>query len=420
MFASRTHSQITQFIGELKKTRFGQISDMTQVTGGESGSQDAPMRCTSIGSRKQMCIHPGVQRIGAERGIEAMNEKCLDLMKGAGGSRCSYLPPHDETGQMRMLDYRDASFAEVRDIEDLTELGKTMGTCSYFGARGSARQAQIVTVPYNLLLNKSARATLNISLIGSVVIIDEAHNLIDTILSSHSVSLSSSQVADCVAQAEAYLARFATRLKGLNEVNIKKLLKVLRGLADFCTAEADAYTPSPISSRAEESGSFKTLTPTELLRRIGGNVDQVNLMELEGWLRETKIARKMAGYSEKRQAAAKLNSLSEKSLNDVRSASKDRQAFLDDNRKGSATAAMHAVESLLLSLVNRDLDGRVYVHVDRTPRAREAAKVQLKYQLLNPADVFSDIAKEARSVILAGGTMEPVCRDCADLRLMSE
>ncbi|KAG8948205.1 ATP-dependent DNA helicase chl1, partial [Tulasnella sp. 408] len=34
--------------------------------------------------------------------------------------------------------------------------------------------------------------------------------------------------------------------------------------------------------------------------------------------------------------------------------------------------------------------------------------VQLKYQLLNPADHFKDVVSAARSVILAGGTMQPI------------
>lgn len=35
-------------------------------------------------------------------------------------------------------------------------------------------------------------------------------------------------------------------------------------------------------------------------------------------------------------------------------------------------------------------------------------QVEIKYQLLNPAPNFVDVVDEARSVILAGGTMSPV------------
>ena len=54
--------------------------------------------------------------------------------------------------------------------------------------------AQLVVLPYNLLLHKSTREACGIKLNGNVVIIDEAHNLIDTISSVYSVEITGSQV----------------------------------------------------------------------------------------------------------------------------------------------------------------------------------------------------------------------------------
>jgi chromosome transmission fidelity protein 1 len=396
IYASRTHSQISQFVGELKKTKFAREVDVSSAGGQHADAVDTHLtiRSTSLGSRKQMCIHPKVQRTGAHRGIEAMNEKCLDLMKAKGkgdSPRCEFLPSHDEAGQLKMLDYRDASFAEVSDIEDLVALGKTMKTCPYFGARGSARYAHVVTVPYNLLLNKTARATLNINLAASIVIIDEAHNLIDTILSSHSIAVSSKQIERCIAGAESYMARFGSRLKGVNEVNLKKLIKILRGLETFCSEMQDSDV------RSSDNGT-SSMTTSDLLKRIGGNVDQVNLLELEAWLRETKVAHKIAGYAEK-QRSKELQIL--QATNGFK-----------DLEKGSSASAMISVESLLLSLVDRDLNGRIFLSPagagDGDKTCKVPPEVVIKYQLLNPADIFADLAKDARSIILAGGTMEPV------------
>ena len=36
-------------------------------------------------------------------------------------------------------------------------------------------------------------------------------------------------------------------------------------------------------------------------------------------------------------------------------------------------------------------------------------EVELKYQLLNPSPHFKEVVDVARTVILAGGTMSPVC-----------
>lgn len=42
-----------------------------------------------------------------------------------------------------MLDLRDHILATPRDIEDLLELGKELGTCPYYGSRRAIPQAQV-------------------------------------------------------------------------------------------------------------------------------------------------------------------------------------------------------------------------------------------------------------------------------------
>lgn len=73
---------------------------------------------------------------------------------------------------------------------------------------------------------------------------------------------------------------------------------------------------------------------------------------------------------------------------------------------------MHQLEAFLLSLANADADGRVLL--SSTPSSSSSSPtsatttVQLKYLLLNPTDHFSSVVSSVRSLVLAGGTMEPV------------
>lgn len=53
---------------------------------------------------------------------------------------------------------------------------------------------QVVVLPYNVLLHRGTREASGINLDGNVVIIDEAHNLLETISNIHSVFLSQQQV----------------------------------------------------------------------------------------------------------------------------------------------------------------------------------------------------------------------------------
>ncbi|KAL9711123.1 ATP-dependent DNA helicase chl1 [Leucoagaricus gongylophorus] len=59
----------------------------------------------------------------------------------------------------------------------------------------------------------------------------------------------------------------------------------------------------------------------------------------------------------------------------------------------------------MIALTHTSDDGRVTLTLSG-PRSQE--EVEMKYQLLNPAPNFAEIADEARSVILAGGTMSPM------------
>lgn len=52
----------------------------------------------------------------------------------------------------------------------------------------------MVCLPYNLLLHKSTRQACGIKLEGNIVVIDEAHNLLETINNIHSVEISGAQV----------------------------------------------------------------------------------------------------------------------------------------------------------------------------------------------------------------------------------
>lgn len=401
IYASRTHSQLSQFVAELRKTSFGQVDVVD--------AEKLPVRTISLGSRKQMCINPDVQRIGRTRGSEAMNERCLELMKGKKGkTKCPSLPPFDQAGRAQILEYRDVAMAEVGDIEDLVQLGRQTKTCPYFAARSSAKQAELITLPYNLLLQKDARSALGISLKGCIILIDEAHNLIDTILSTHSVTMDSRQIAQASRQIDTYLDRFALRLKGSNEQNLRKVRKVLTSMTAFFTKHA----------AIGKEGNEKVMSAAKLVSGMTGNLDQINLVTLEKWLKETQMARKISGYADKqvKREALQAEAAMLQQRNGSKANSKGKAANTAASSRGtdqgapasqSAISSMHAIEAFILSLANRSEDGRVVLTSALDTSTGEVV-VRAKYQLLNPSHAFKSLVDEARSVILAGGTMEPM------------
>ncbi|XBJ16013.1 hypothetical protein VPH35_007747 [Triticum aestivum] len=157
-FTSRTHSQLSRFVRELKRTNF-------------SGK----LRTVCLGSRKSLCINMDVQKLGSANRI---NKRCLELLKNKKSNKIKFRSEVSDHGAL--------------DIEDLAQLGRKIGTCPY-GARDMVRSADLVVLFYQSLLLKSARELLGLNMKNSVVIIDEAHNLADSLTSMYNSKVESSQ-----------------------------------------------------------------------------------------------------------------------------------------------------------------------------------------------------------------------------------
>jgi chromosome transmission fidelity protein 1 len=128
----------------------------------------------------------------------------------------------------------------------------------------------------------------------------DSPDLIDTLLSIYSTSLSSIQLGNAISQLTQYLARFRSRLKPVHALWIRQTLSVLVGLVKVCDETIKAAATNP-KAKAE------MLETNALMARVGGGNDQVNLMEMVKYLKESKLARKVSGYVEKtaEEAASK-------------------------------------------------------------------------------------------------------------------
>jgi len=225
-YCSRTHSQLTQFINELRRPRFPPAIR-------DESTEDADiedLKHLTLGSRKNLCINPSVNKLNS---LTAINERCSELQQSSTAKehKCAFLP--NKENQPLVNNFRDHALASIRDIEDMGALGKEIGICPYYASRAAIKPAEIVTLPYPLLLQKSAREALGISLKGHVVIIDEAHNLMDAISGIHGVEVSLKQLKRARAQLGVYLQKFRNRLKGKNRVYIAQVVRVIDSLVGY-------------------------------------------------------------------------------------------------------------------------------------------------------------------------------------------
>jgi chromosome transmission fidelity protein 1 len=366
VFCSRTHSQLSQFVQELRRFEPPpSIIPCNETTTDESPSQleQEPVKHISLGSRKNLCINHRVSQLGS---VSTINEKCLDIQKVGvpEAQKCSFLPKKD------MLDltesFRDHALSDIHDIEDLNKIGRSMKICPYYASRAGIEFAEILTLPYPLLLQKSARQALGVSIKDNVVIIDEAHNLMDAIADTYSCVISLRQMETATSQLMLYTQKFRNRLKGKNRMYVAQTIRLLSSISESLRS---------INGQTRESEAV--ITPAQLLG--GKGVDQIQPQKLIDYLQQSKLAHKVEDY-----------------------VTSSHEEVDESKNKGHDRGSLQLFQRFLAVFMNPSAEGQFFFCRD------EHNRPQIRYLLLDPREHFRDIVEEARAVILVGGTMSPV------------
>ncbi|PTB65765.1 DNA repair helicase [Trichoderma citrinoviride] len=366
-YTSRTHSQLSQFISELRRPVFPP-SLPPSVAKASDVSPMEPVKLLPLSSRQKLCINPSVARLGS---VQAINDRCAELQQAKSGKKCSFVPKEELLSQTHQ--FRDSALATLPDIEDLHLLGKSLSICPYYASRTALPGAEIITLPYPLLLQQSAREALGIKLEGNVVIIDEAHNILDAISNVHAAEIQLSDLRRGRQMLGVYVKRFGKKLKGINRVNVGRVGRIIDGLSEWL----EGALKLKVRPGTDEHG---IVDPNDLTRRKG--IDQMNIYELIQYIQESKLAYKIESYVAHVENGA------------------------DGSTPGPAKAAtpvLHTLVSFLIALTNLSSEGRIFYQKTHGT----TTDVKLSYLLLSPTHAFSSVASSARAVILAGGTMSP-------------
>ncbi|KAH0786510.1 Fanconi anemia group J protein isoform X2 [Histomonas meleagridis] len=147
-YTSRTHQQLKQLVGELKKLPYHP-------------------QMTILASRKRICLNKAVAN------ASSADAACYEAMrkKSCPYSTAKKIPkeflPHGSLGKF--------------DIEDLVNYCRQKMICPYSLSRTIMKVADLVFCPYNYILNPKVKGQMMLSILGVILIIDEAHNIENTI-----------------------------------------------------------------------------------------------------------------------------------------------------------------------------------------------------------------------------------------------
>lgn len=291
-----------------------------------------------------------------------MNDACHDMAKKAD-TKCQFmLNPREPKDAVRQGVFRNKAISMIRDIEDLAEVGRELKICPYYASRDAASWCDVIALPYQLLLQKEAREALGINLANSIVIIDEAHNLLDVISSLYSMSISQVEISSALQGLKRYHGKFAKKLSGYNLINLSKLIQAVKSLETFMRTSAERP--------GKETPSGKEIKVSEFFA-ASNTLDMINSFEMEKFVKKTKLVFKIESY-------------------------------LENVSDSKSSLVLRKIISFLSALGNPSWEGKFFFG-----RSNDKT-LQLEYILLDPSFPFREIVNQARCTVLAGGTMKPM------------
>uniref|UniRef100_A0A914GVH9 Helicase ATP-binding domain-containing protein n=1 Tax=Globodera rostochiensis TaxID=31243 RepID=A0A914GVH9_GLORO len=416
IYASRTHSQLEQFAQELTKTDFRP-------------------RVLTLGSRQMLCVNDAVRSLGV---TGLINDRCNELLSGVAVDGGEKRTRRGEDGQMTAKVGKKGcgcEFARAEAIEDLCgaalvantqppsaggdmrELGRRRRACPYFATRAALGLCQLVLVPYNILLHKATRDAWRLDLRDNVLIVDEAHNLLQTLSSIHAVELSMAQLSVCSSLLHDYAERFRTRLSPRNLRHIRQL----RSLAVALHNLANSFAPP---AAANDCAADETvLTLTQFMAKLGSAAD-IDLFRLLAYLEQSKLCRKLRDFRlrhahvqpqpllvSKENGAGGLKSLIDRAkMGEDISPSNDSNTPPAATTTASSSTPLYQLREFIEAIItSRTEDARIVISRRRplSDSAHKIVDVRLRFLLLNPAARLGELVTQARTLILLGGTMRP-------------
>ncbi|XP_030041551.1 Fanconi anemia group J protein isoform X2 [Microcaecilia unicolor] len=366
-FGTRTHKQIAQITKELRRTAYSSV----------------PM--TILSSRDHTCINPAIS--------SHKNEKCRELLEEKDGMSCCYYHgAHKVREQSSCLN-------QAWDIEELVRLGRRLKACPYYAARDLMQDAYIIFCPYNYLLDKQIRESMDINLKDQVVILDEAHNIEDCCRESASFTVTEEQLKSARDEID-YMIQCDIRRE-----DHEPLWSICCSLTNWIRESSELLVERAYESSSKVWEGKEMLT---ILHRMG--ITNASFIILQKHLTTVVEKEEKLTWRHGRELTIELPTVSPQTQFMLKGLFmvftylfKENSRFADDYR-----VALQQSYTWTNQKEIPDKNGFFARPKNRKSIRQRAAVLMLNFWCLNPAVAFSEVSGNLRSIVLTSGTLSPM------------
>lgn len=113
--------------------------------------------------------------------------------------------------------------------------------------------------------------------------------MVSTLLSLSTTQLPLRTLSTSLSQVSIYLNKFRNRLSTEHSLHLKRLVGLMEALLKYAEEwKAEKSTPNNPAKKSAQDAA-EVITSGELMRRLGRKVEGVNLLEVEKYLRNSKV-----------------------------------------------------------------------------------------------------------------------------------
>ncbi|KAL7465636.1 hypothetical protein ACHAXS_005949 [Conticribra weissflogii] len=425
IYAARTHSQLTQFIGELRRTHWGSnvkvvaLGSRSLLCGNDDvlySSREAKLRknrrseaeitemCLDMQKSKENATNGGADANNDEEDGQVVGRKrSLPRSKSRQQWSCPFLSSPESVATLALH-----SLVRPSDIEDMASLGRASHACSYYASREAIAAAEVVALPYNTLLSPEARKSIGLSIKNALIVVDEAHNIPETLRNISSCQLSLPVAETALSQLTAYTQKYSDRLAGKNLSYLGQIRKILTAIIKFLKR-----SPKKNESNQNGVGGFGTnkemLAAVELMFKL--KLDNINLFSILKYLEKSRLSQKLLGFVNHTACCAE----------GLTATVNEKTEFVSKH-----ISSLAFFETFLERLTTTDREGKVIVERpseelsnQNNPNLRSndfgVRHPTLQFIRIQSTCQMSDIVDEAYAIILAGGTLRPFSHVATEL-----
>ncbi|KAI4484127.1 hypothetical protein M0804_007583 [Polistes exclamans] len=363
-YTTRTHRQIKQVVKELGRTVYKNT------------------KMTILSSREHTCIQdvPGNK-----------TEHCYNLLDPEKPSECHYYNSTNKKDLSNFTQLKSTGISMPFDIEDLVEVGRTNNLCPYFASKNLVEDAEIIFCPYNYIIDPEIRDIMQINLKNHVVLFDEGHNI--------------EEICRQVAGAKFTTVELEFIIENCNGLLLQQFIDYAERNAydtikHYITILNEFINQTPLSCSQNGTTMTSTIwTGNQLIGLL--EMNDIGLQEITRLSSATRFV--IDEFNKAKEGVHK---------------SKSKKIKLTISR--TTKILLHRLTLALKTIGTQEYENDYKAYIDESLcsdlpdkegwiLSQMAGKRLRTFRLicLNSAIIFGPLAREARSIILASGTLTP-------------